>query len=175
MPGFCATLAGLSPAGVPTRGRREARQPRAVLRSPYRAFPIANPQLWSFFYRDTKADGFEKTVFLRFCRPDRNLPCAEANPALNCLDTILSSLTGLLFRQNDHLWVQAGPRKALTEDGRKRFHPVALPGLGIFEAFSLLFGFLPLRQKLVHPAGFVFWGAFSRLPSFHLRWLLQGD
>ena len=46
--GFCATLAGLSPAGVPTRGRRETRQPRAVLRRSIRAFPNGNPQVWDF-------------------------------------------------------------------------------------------------------------------------------
>ncbi len=48
MAGFCATLSGLSPAGVPTRGRREARQPLAVFRSPCRAFPNGNPQVWDF-------------------------------------------------------------------------------------------------------------------------------
>ena len=46
--GFCATLSGLSPKGVPTRGRRDARQPRAVLRSPFRAFPNGNPQVGLF-------------------------------------------------------------------------------------------------------------------------------
>ena len=48
MSGLCATLSGLLPAGVPTRGRREARQPRAVLRSPFRAPPSGNPQVWDF-------------------------------------------------------------------------------------------------------------------------------
>ncbi len=37
MVGFCATLSGLSSAYISTRGRREARQPRAVFRSPSRA------------------------------------------------------------------------------------------------------------------------------------------
>ena len=46
--GFCATLSGLSPADLPTRGRREARQPRAVYRSPFRASPYENPQVWDF-------------------------------------------------------------------------------------------------------------------------------
>ncbi len=48
MAGFCAILSGLSPAGVPTRGRREMHQPRAVFRSPIRAFPNVNPQMWDF-------------------------------------------------------------------------------------------------------------------------------
>ncbi len=39
MAAFSATLSGLPPTNIPTRGRREARQPRAVVRSPCRAFP----------------------------------------------------------------------------------------------------------------------------------------
>ncbi len=46
--GFCATLSELTPKGLPTRGRREARQPRAVLRSPIRALPNGNLQIWDF-------------------------------------------------------------------------------------------------------------------------------
>ena len=42
MAGFCATLSGLPPPNIPTRGRRVARQPRAVIRSPCRAFLICS-------------------------------------------------------------------------------------------------------------------------------------
>ncbi len=66
MPGFCATLSWLSPSGGTTRGRRETRQPRAAIRSPFRAFHNGNPKMWDFFAASSR-----KAPRLKVWNPER--------------------------------------------------------------------------------------------------------
>ena len=95
MAGFCATLSGLPPPNIPTRGRRVARQPRAVIRSPCRAFLNGNPKRWDFLPGLLFLIASQK-VDISFCSAvPMGLGFAPAQPGTRVPGCNLSPLTGL--------------------------------------------------------------------------------